>query len=172
MLTIIIRTVIVYILVIVAVRLMGKRQVSDMQTSELVITLIISEIASLPLENPSRPLMMSAVPVMLLIALELCVSIIMLKSRRFRGIVCGHPIVVIKDGRMIKSELRRLRVSEEDVYSLLRQQQVFDTESIRYAIIEPNGSISVLMQEDRDDTVESTELIDEIESVEKGGENT
>ena len=123
MLTIIIRTVLIYIIVTFAVRLMGKRQVGDMQTSELVITMIISEIASLPLENPERPLISGIIPVLMLAAIEIIVSVVMMKSRKARGIICGHPIIIIRDGEIVEKEINRLRLSREDVYSLLRQQQ-------------------------------------------------
>ena len=102
MLTIIIRTLLIYIIVTVAVRLMGKRQVGDMQTSELVITIIISEVASLPLENPERPLLSGVIPILMLAAIEIIVSVIMLKSRRARGIIVGHPIIVIRNGEIIE----------------------------------------------------------------------
>ena len=148
MLTLLIRTLLIYIIVTAAVRLMGKRQVSDMQTSELVITLIISEVASLPLENAERPLLNSLVPIMMIVAIELLVSLLMMKSKRFRSLLCGHPIVIIKDGKMIDSQLRRLRISHEDVYSLLREKNIADESSVRWGIIEPNGSLSALTDED------------------------
>ena len=163
MLTIIIRTVMMYVIVTAAVRIMGKRQVSDMQTSELVITLIISEIASLPLENYERPLLGSLVPIMMIVAIEITVSLIMMKSRRVRSLICGHPIVVIKDGVIIESELRRLRISHEDLYSLLREQAHGDEKGIRYGIIEPNGTLSVLTDQDiSHDKIASADLKDEL----------
>ena len=168
MLNIIIRTLLIYAVVIVAVRVMGKRQVSDMQTSELVVTLIISQVASLPLENPGRPLLTGLVPILVLAGVEILISLLMLKSRKARGIICGHPIVVIKDGQLVKEELRRLRISREDVYSLLRQQNYSDESGIRYAIIEPNGSLSVLQDKDvSGDGVSSAELKDELDSLKK-----
>lgn len=172
MLTIIIRSVIIYLIVTVAVRIMGKRQVSDMQTSELVITLIISEVASLPLENPERPLVATAVPIMMIVAIEILVSLLMLKSRRARSLICGHPIVIIKDGKVIDSELRRLRISYEDVYSLLRQQQVSDPDEVRYGIIEPNGTLSVLRSDDlAHNGVQSRDLMDELREQPPSAEN-
>lgn len=147
MLTLLIRTILIYIIVTAAVRLMGKRQVSDMQTSELVITLIISEVASLPLENAERPLLNSLVPIMMIVAIELLVSLLMMKSKRFRSLICGHPIVIIKDGQMIDSQLRKLRISREDVYSLLREKDIADESTVRWGIIEPNGTLSVLTKE-------------------------
>ena len=172
MLTIIIRTLLIYIIVTVAVRLMGKRQVGDMQTSELVITIIISEVASLPLENPERPLLSGVIPILMLAAIEIIVSVIMLKSRRARGIIVGHPIIVIRNGEIIDRELSRLRISREDVYSLLRQQNRPDPSGIKYGIIEPNGSLSIMTDADiQNDGIESDDLKDELNEVEADEEN-
>ena len=168
MFNIIIRTVIVYVFVVAAVRIMGKRQVSDMQTSELVITFIISEVASLPLENTGRPLLTSLIPILMLAGIEILLSLVMLRSRRARGLICGHPIVIIKDGEMIDSELKRLRISREDVYSLLRQQNCSDEKGISYGVIEPNGSLSLLEQKDMSgDGVASADLREELRDLEK-----
>ena len=173
MTVIIIRTLLVYAIVTAAVRLMGKRQVSDMQTSELVITLIISEVASLPLESADRPLLASLVPILLLAAIEILVSLLMLKSKRARGIICGHPIVIIKDGALIESEMRRLRISYEDVYSLLRQKNYPDPSSVKYGVIEPNGSLSVLEEKDlNNDGISSAELRDELTHIESDSSDT
>ena len=168
MLTILIRTVVIYIVVTAALRVMGKRQVSDMQTSELVITLIISEVASLPLENAERPLLNSLVPIMMIVAIELLISLLMMKSRKARSLICGHPIVVIKDGRIIDSELHRLRISREDLYSLLREKELSDESSVRYGIIEPNGTLSVLTDEALSgDSIGSKELQDELSEIQE-----
>ena len=159
MLTIIIRTVMIYLVATVAVRIMGKRQVSDMQTSEL----IISEVASLPLENTERPLLNSLVPIMMIVAIELIVSLLMMKSRKVRSLICGHPIVVIRDGSFIDSQLRMLRISREDVYSLLRAKDISDESGVKYGIIEPNGDLSVITQEEQGDMdIESKDLKDEL----------
>lgn len=166
MLNIIIRTALIYAAVIAAVRLMGKRQVSDMQTSELVITLIISEVASLPLENPGRPALSGLVPIVVLAALEIGVSLIMMKSRKARGLICGHPIIVIRDGKLLDSELRRLRISREDIYSLLRQQSYPDERDVRYGIIEPNGSLSVLEYKDAGGEISDADLREELKEAE------
>lgn len=123
---------------------MGKRQISDMQTSELVITLIISDIAAIPMQNVEQPLVGGLVPIIILVSLEIIVSIIMLKSNRFRKIICGNPVVIIVDGKILKDKLRMLRISFEDLYSLLRQQGVFDVKDVKCAIVETNGSVSIL----------------------------
>lgn len=166
MLTIIIRTVLIYIVVTAAIRIMGKRQVSDMQTSELVITFIISQTAALPLEDVERPLLNSLIPIMMIIAIELIISLVMMKSRRARSLICGHPIVVIKDGKIIESQLRRLRISYEDLYSLLRAKNMSDEKGVQYGIIEPNGTLSVLTAQDvTSDEIVSRDLQDELDSI-------
>jgi len=171
MLTILIRTVLIYIIVTAAVRIMGKRQVSDMQTSELVITLIISEVASLPLENAERPLLNSLVPIMMIAAIELLVSLLMMKSRKARSLICGHPIVVIKDGKMIDSQLRLLRISREDVYSLLREQEIGDETEVRYGIIEPNGTLSILTADNiSNNGIQSEDLKEELAKLKEEGD--
>lgn len=167
MFNIIIRTALTYVIVTAAVRIMGKRQVSDMQTSELVITLIISQVASLPLDNPERPLLSGLIPIMVLVSIEIIVSLIMMKSRKARSLICGHPILIIRNGRLIEEELKRLRITHEDVYSLLRQQNYSDEKDIMYGIIEPNGSLSVLESKDLSgDGIQSAELREELREVE------
>ena len=140
MLISVIRTLILYAFIIVAIRLMGKRQISDMQPSELVVTLVVSDIASLPMQNTSQPLL----PVMVLVALEILTSVIMMKSRRFRRLVCGNPVVVIEDGKLLQGQLRRLRMTTEDLFAQLRQQNIFSLADVQYCIVETNGMVSVL----------------------------
>lgn len=140
----IIRTVILYAFVVFSVRIMGKRQISDMQPSELVITLIISEIAAIPMQNTSQPLISGVIPVLVLVALEIIASVIMMKSGKFRKLICGSPIVVIRDGEILQNEMRRLRLTTEDLCVQLRQQNIFSIEDVQYCIVETNGKVSVL----------------------------
>lgn len=164
MLTIIIRTLLIYAIVTVAVRIMGKRQVSDMQPTELVTTLIISEIAALPLENPERPLLSGLVSIMMLVAVEIIVSLIMLKSAKARGVICGHPILVIRNGTIIDEALKKLRISREDLYSLLRQKDCPDEKEIDYGLIEPDGTLSLLTAQDLNNNgLQSEDLKEELE---------
>lgn len=149
MLISIIRTIVLYAFVIFAIRIMGKRQISDMQPSELVATLIISNIASLPMQNTSQPFFSGVIPVVILVALEIITSAFMLKSSKFRRLVCGNPIVVIRDGVILQNQMRRLRLSNEDLFTQLRQQDVFNIEDIQYCIVETNGSISVLKKPEK-----------------------
>ena len=144
MLISIIRTILLYAFVILAVRLMGKRQMSDMQPSELVITMIVSDIASIPMQNTSQPLLSGVIPVAILVALEITASIIMMKWSGFRSLVCGKPVIVIKDGRILQSAMKRLRLTTEDLSVRLRQQGIFSIEYVQYCIVETNGEVSVL----------------------------
>ena len=144
MLISIIRTVVLYGFIITAIRLMGKRQISDMQPSELVVTLVISDIASLPMQNTSQPLLSGVIPVLVLVALEIAASWFMVKSGGFRRLVCGSPVVVIEDGRLLQKQLKRLRLTTDDLFAQLRQQNVFSLEDVQYCIVETNGAFSVL----------------------------
>ena len=149
MLISIIRTVILYIFILIALRIMGKRQLSEMQTSELVITLLISDIAVIPMQNTSQPLLSGIVPILILISLEIIFSVIMLKSGNFRKIVCGSTEMVIKDGKILQDQMRRLRMTTEDLCVQLRQQGIFSLEDVQYCIVETNGDVSVLEKPDK-----------------------
>lgn len=145
----IIRTLILYVFVIFAVRVMGKRQISDLQPTELVITLIISDIASIPMENSSQPLLSGVVPVLILVACEIFASLIMMKNSKFRKIICGSPVMVIEDGKILQDAMRKLRMTTEDLCIQLRQEEVFSLEDVEYCIVETNGKISVLQKPEK-----------------------
>ena len=140
----IIRTVIIYTVVIFAVRLMGKRQISQLQTSELVVTMLISDLAVIPMQDGGQPLFSGILPIFVLISLEIFLSILMLKSRNVRRIVSGNPVVVIKDGQIIQANMKALRLSIEELFEQLRQKDVFSILDVAYAILETNGSLSVM----------------------------
>ena len=142
-----IRTLLLYIVIIVAVRLMGKRQISELQTSELVVTLLISDIAAIPMQDTGQPLVSGFIPIAVLVMCEIVVSVLMLKIPKFRRVVCGRPIVVISDGKLIQSEMKRLRMSTEDLGEQLRQRNVFSLDDVAYAIIETNGKLCVVEKE-------------------------
>ncbi len=145
----VIRTVLLYIFVITAIRIMGKRQLSDMQTSELVITMIIADIASIPMQNTSQPLLSGVIPVVILVCAEIFISILMLKLPKLRNLVCGKPEIIIENGKLNQTMLKGLRLTTEDLSVLLRQQGVFNIEDVQYCIIETNGQISVLLKPEK-----------------------
>ena len=145
-----IRTLFLYTVVIVAVRLMGKRQISEMQTSELVVTLLISNLASIPMQDTGQPLVSGLIPIAALVMCEILFSVLMLKSSGFRKIICGRPIIVISDGQIQQKEMRRLRMTTEDLAEQLRQKDVFSFQDVAYAIVETNGKLSVIKKPDKE----------------------
>lgn len=144
-----IRTIILYILIIFAIKLMGKRQISDLQTSELVITILISNIAAIPMQNTEQPLLTGVIPIGVLVCCEVLVSFLMLKSTRIRQLICGKPIIVINDGKIQQDALKYLRLSTEDLLEQLRQLDVFSLDDVCFAIMETNGQMSVLKKSER-----------------------
>jgi len=149
MLILIIRTVLLYLFVIMAVRIMGKRQLSEMQTTELVITLIIADIASIPMQNTAQPLLTGVIPILILISAEIIISIIMMKSSKIRNLVCGKPEVLINDGNLCQNTLRALRITTEDLCVQLRQLGVYNLNDVQFCIIEPNGKLSVQLKPEK-----------------------
>lgn len=144
----IIRTLILYFLVICVVRLMGKRQIGELQPSELVITLLLSEIIAMPMENNDIPLISTVIPVMLLVTLEIITSAISMKSLKFRFLIQGHPIIIIRNGELQQKEMKKLRLTIDDILESLRQKDIFDISLVSYAILETNGKMSVMLKPD------------------------
>ena len=146
----IIRTLLLYLVIITAVRVMGKRQIGEMQTSELVVTLLISDIAAIPMQNTSQPLLSGFVPILILVLCEIVLSIVMMKKAKFRKLICGKPQIVINDGKIDQAQMKRLRMSTEDLCEQLRQLDSFNIEDIAYAIVETNGKMSILKKPEQD----------------------
>ncbi len=144
-----IRTFLLYAVVIVAIRLMGKRQISELQTTELVVTMLISDIASIPMQDTGQPLVSGLIPIFILVSCEILVSVVMLKNSKFRKLICGCPLIVIRDGKIDQNQMRRLRMSTEDLFEQLRQLDVFSISDISYAIVETNGKMSVLKKAEK-----------------------
>lgn len=128
----------------------GKRQIGELQTSELVVTLLISDIAAIPMQNTEQSLLSGIVPILILIVCEIIISLLMLKRAGFRRIICGKPIVIISDGKINQSEMHQLRMSTEDLSEELRQQGIFNIEDVGFAIVETNGKLSVLKKPEKD----------------------
>lgn len=143
MLTSLWRTLVMYAAILTSVRVMGKRQISQLQTSELVVTLLISELAVLPIQEHREALWNGLVPMVALVLCEITVSLLMLKSGKFREAVCGKPVLVIENGKIRQDQMKRLRLSTEDLFEQLRINGVFSLEEVAYAIIETNGTMSV-----------------------------
>lgn len=148
MITTIIRTFIIYCAVSVCVRIMGKRQLGQLQPGELVITILISEIAAMPIGNNNIPILNSLIPLFLLVSFEIINSLIDRKSVAFRHLTEGNPITIIRNGELLQKELKELRFTINDVLLGLRQKDVFNIDEVEYAIVETNGTLSVLLKPD------------------------
>ena len=146
MLILLTRTLVLYLVVTVCLRLMGKRQMGEMQSSELVITLLISEMAALPMQETELPLLRGMVPILTLVACEILVSFLMMKWRWFRELVCGRPSVLIRNGKIDQREMERVRCTVEDLAETLRLQSVFDLKEVEFAALETNGQLSVMLR--------------------------
>lgn len=142
----IIRTIIIYFSITVAIRLMGKRQIGDMQPNELVVTLLISEIAAIPLQDQSRPLSDGIMAISVLVVLEIIMSVITMKSFFIRKLMSGQSIVIIKNGVIDQKAMKSVRMTVLDLVELLRGQNVFDISSVAFAVLEVNGDLSVLLK--------------------------
>lgn len=154
---VLIRSLILYILVIFSVRLMGKRQLGELQPSELVITILISNIATLPLEDTNIPLLLGVTPILALVCFEVIVSWINLVFPKFRKIISGSPKIIIRNGKTDPQTLKELRFSVDDLMMSLREKEVFDIEDVQFAIVETTGNISV-MKKQSVDTPERSDL--------------
>lgn len=139
-----IRAFIIYIFVIIAVRIMGKRQVGELKPHELVITILLSAVAVIPLEENSMPLANCLVPILLFISMEIITSVVSMKSLWFRNLLQGKPIFVVRKGKLDQNKLKQMRFTIDDIVDALRQKDIFDLSEVEDAVIETNGSLSVL----------------------------
>jgi len=146
--TVFIRTVILYVCVVTAMRIMGKRQLGELQPSEFVIALMISELATIPIDNTDMPILHGIIPIFALVLLELICSVLVIKSERARRIITGSPVQIIKDGKLMMKRLASLRICIDDVMEQLRLAGYSSISQIDSAIIETNGQLSVVPKEE------------------------
>lgn len=156
------RAFILYILIIICMRVMGKRQLGELQPTELVITILLSEIAAIPMQDNALPLGNSIVAVLLLVALEVFNSVVVLKVPGMRSLLQGNSLVIIRDGVIDQKQMKRLRFTMDDLFDQLRQKDVFDISDVRYAIVETNGQLSVMLKPEKENvTAEMADLPNE-----------
>lgn len=139
-----IRTVILFSTVTIVMRVMGKRQVGEMQPYELVIAVLIAELAAIPMEDTDIPLFNGLVPIVVLLAVQIGLSELALFSERARTVVCGTPSILISQGEIVEDELRKLRVNLNDLLEQLRNKNFPNVKDVAYAILETNGQLSVI----------------------------
>lgn len=141
-----VRTVIVFLCIFAAMRLMGKRQLGELEPSELVVAVLISDMAAHPLQDIGIPMMNGLIPIAVLLSCELLISWLSLKSRRFRTLCFGRPSILIRDGRIDQRELKRNRFSLDELSEELRGRSVTDLSTVRYAILETDGTLNVILR--------------------------
>ena len=138
------RTVILYFILMVGLRLIGKRQIGELEPSELVLTLIISDLAAVPMQDFGIPLVNGLFPIITLLCLSMLLSFFSLKSIRFRGLVCGHPTVIVREGKVLQQNMARNRFTVDELFEQLRCQGYSDLSAVKYAILETSGQVSIL----------------------------
>ena len=141
-----VRTIILYLLLIIGIRVMGKRQVGELEPSELVLALLIADLAAVPMQDFGIPLIAGIIPIITLLCLTMILSVLTMKSIRFRALMCGKPSIVIHNGVLQQKELARNRVTVDELMEELRMQGTTDITTIQYAILETNGRLSVLLK--------------------------
>nr|WP_295956674.1 DUF421 domain-containing protein [uncultured Agathobaculum sp.] len=138
------RTLLLYIAVIAAIRLMGKRQIGDLDPSELVVTILVSDLAAVPMQDLGIPMVSGLVPIATLIVLEILLSFLALKSRPFRRLLNGQPAIIIRGGKLDIQKLRQMRLTTDEVIETLRKQNVASVADVKYGVIEPDGTLTVI----------------------------
>lgn len=146
MLIVFVRTLLIYLLLLLAMRLMGKRQIGELEVTDLVITLLLSDIATHPIVDPDNPLSHALIPIITLLATEVTLSWLLSRFPKLKILGSAHPNILIRDGRINRRELDRLRISSDELISELRQKDVTNISDVAYAILEPNGKISVIVR--------------------------
>lgn len=140
----VVRSLILYLVIVLGIRLLGKHQVSELEPAEFVLALIIADIASVPMQDYGIPLLMGVIPIVTLLCLSMTLSVLTMKSLKLRALLTGVPSILIRDGTVNQKEMRRTRMTLDEVLEELRLQGYTDLSSVRYAILETNGQLSVL----------------------------
>ena len=143
MLTSYLRTILLYLVLLAAIRFMGKRQIGQMEASEFVVAMLVADLAAIPMQDVAIPLYAGLVPILTVLGAELVLAGICLRSIRFRRLLCGKPVILIENGRILQKNLRRTRVTIDELMGHLREKDVLDVRTVQYAILETNGNLSV-----------------------------
>ena len=137
------RTLILYGVLIAIIRLMGKRQIGQMEPAEFVVTMLVANLAAIPMQDGGIPLFSGLVPILTVLGMELVLSWLSVKSLTFRKVLCGKPVILIENGNIMQENLKMTRVSLDELISHLRQKDVLDVSQVQYAIMETDGNLSV-----------------------------
>ena len=144
MITALCRTVILYFLIMIGLRLMGKRQIGELEPSELVLTMMISDLATVPMQDFGIPLLAGVIPILILLSLTLLMSQLSLLNLRFRALMCGTPAILIRNGKLQQAAMRKNRFTIDEVLEELRSQGYSGIDAVKYAVLENSGQLSFL----------------------------
>ena len=139
------RTVVLYLLLIVTVRLMGKRQIGEMEPADFVVTMLLANLAAIPMQDSAIPLLSGLVPILVILGLELILAAVSLQSIRMRRLLCGKPVILMQNGKILERNLQRTRVNLDELTMHLREKGIFDLSTVKFAILETNGQLSTLL---------------------------
>jgi uncharacterized membrane protein YcaP (DUF421 family) len=142
------RTIILYILIVIILRIMGKREVGELGVIDVVVFIIMAEVAAFSLDSPDNKLIQSIVPMLILLAIQVVTSYFSLKSKKFRDVVDGEPSLIIRHGQIIEQEMRKQRYNLDDLFQQLREQQIGSVHEVSFAYLEPSGNLSIFRHDD------------------------
>ena len=138
-----VRTILLYLVLIAVVRMMGKRQIGQMEPSEFVVTMLVANLASIPMQDGGIPLFSGVVHIVTVLGLELVLSALSMKSTKLRKILCGKPVILVENGNILQKNLKKTRITLDELTGHLREKDVLDLQAVQYAILETNGNLSV-----------------------------
>lgn len=140
-----IRSVILYLLLILAIRAMGKRQIGEMEPSEFVVAILIADLASVPMQDLGIPLLSGIIPILTVLSIELLLSVLSYHSVFVRRLFCGKPVILIENGKILQKNLKKTRLTPDELTEHLREKDIMDLSTVKYAILETNGQISTML---------------------------
>ncbi len=138
-----IRTIALYLVLILVIRLMGKRQIGEMEPSEFVVTMLVANLAAIPMQDGGIPLFSGVIPIFTVLGVELVLSVLSMGSIRVRSMLCGKPVILIENGKILPENLQKTRITLDELTAHLREKDVLDFRTVQYAILETNGNLSV-----------------------------
>lgn len=141
-----IRSFILYLILIIVIRLMGKRQLGQMEASEFVVTMLVADLAAVPMQDLGIPLLSGLIPILTVLFMELILSTLSYHSITVRTLFCGRPVILMENGKIIQENLKKTRINPDELTELLREQNILDLSTVKYAILEANGQLSALLQ--------------------------
>lgn len=138
-----VRTIVLYCVLIAVIRLMGKRQIGEMEPSEFVVTMLLADLASVPMQDTGIPLLSGLIPIVTVLSLELLLTALSMRSLTARKILCGKPVILMENGKILQQNLKKTRLTLDELTELLRNEGYLDLSEVQYAILETNGKLSI-----------------------------